>query len=194
MNTKVVPMFHKIKVYLKIIDTFPSYLFWKVVYLFKKDKRRFTRKPFVHRGYAYKIFDWQYRERHVFHVVDNINKPTLKDIKKVHRWVLTNFKYIPDKGKDYWETSDEVIQKGGADCEGLAALMMRKLRELGIPDEKLGICIIPRHAFATYWYKDDDFYILDNGYMTYHVVKASEFSWKKGEPLCGFNLSDVWSF
>lgn len=42
----------------------------------------------------------------------------------------------------------------------------------------------------------DDFYILDNGYLTRKVVKASSYFFKneKVRPIVGFNVGNQWSY
>lgn len=74
---------------------------------------------------------------------------------------------------DYWATPDELLRAGGGDCEDLATAKYFKLRELGVPTERLRLAyarvfdnqrqVIEPHMVL--WYRYDvasDWQVLDS--------------------------------
>ncbi len=151
-------------------------------------------------AYLYRIYDWQRRESRKPWIRTQEKAPTniKQTATKIRNQVLKEIKYKPDKEnfdkKEYWATTRETLSRGVGDCEDQAFVIYRRLYEAGFNHSQLGVCLIEGHVFAIFYYKEDDFYILDNGYMTYAVVEASRFYWSKGKPICGFNLYKIWSY
>ena len=93
-----------------------------------------------------------------------------------------------------------MLAKGCGDCEDQAIVIIRMLADSGLPYKNLGVCIVSGHAFAIVHHKEDDFYILDNGYMTKEVVEASLFfpfearNGKALSPIAGFNVMNDWRY
>lgn len=61
-----------------------------------------------------------------------------------HR-VDASFAYRSDQElfgvRDYWETPDQVVRSGAADCDGFAIFKFWVAREAGVPDEALAILV-----------------------------------------------------
>ena len=96
-------------------------------------------------------------------------------------------------------TESEKLLKG--DCEDFAILLMRRLIEKGIYWKRVFVCLINRHAFCGLFVDDSyrDFFVLDNGYLSYIEIKASRlFPIKKDNlllnPLYGFNYTSEWRY
>ena len=154
------------------------------------------------------ISKWQEREGKV------LSSYTFNDIvggkidmivaSNIHRKVINSTPWVANDVnfglKDYWATSEQVIARGNGDCEDQAALIVRRLAEAGFPYDKLGITIVSGHAFATIQYVIDDFYVLDNGYMTNVIRNAKEFfpyvnyKGKALVPIVGFNMHTEWHY
>ena len=161
-------------------------------------------------GYERKILNWQARE------MTSLGMQEIKTfqegaydfdkIRKAHDWVLRNIKWNSDQvvyGRtDFWAISDRVIKLKTDDCDGQAVAMWRKMLDAGLPGLEIGMAILigngQGHMTGSYQI-DDDFWVLDNGYMTSQIVKASElFANKKRckgmKPVAGFNLHQFWSY
>ena len=153
------------------------------------------------------ISNWQRRES------ESLNNPTKSSgdlpagwknkAKQIHRDMLKNMEYVSDThlyGKcEYWATSKEILKYMKGDCEDQAIYVLRELRDAGFPDNKIGVVIVKEHAFACIHITNNDFWLLDNGYISRQIIKASEiFPVKiKGtelKPVCGFNLFDIWTY
>lgn len=76
----------------------------------------------------------------------------------------------------------------------------RMMRDAGFPDDNIGMVVVSGHMFACLHISDKDFYVLDNGYITYKTALASDifpFETKDGkelQPIIGFNLFDMWTY
>ena len=156
-----------------------------------------------------KIESWRLRE---LQTIDNSNRTKVKDIdpaleivfidiaKQINWTVNKQIKYTSDEStweiSDYWQTSEQTNEKGTGDCEDQAILKYRRMRNSGIPDDKIGIILISGHAFAALLDpNNNDFYILDNGHLTYFVKRASDvLPYLDEEVKCAFNLFDVWGY
>lgn len=185
----------------------------KILFFLKLKKRVYFKIVDVslsdlHGPYRNYISDWRkseldtvYKNKIVGQQYSYIKKrECLKRLKKLHKEILKNISYRKDidskhKMVDYWETSDEVESEKATDCEGFAVYHMRKMREAGLSDYKIGCCVIEGHIFATFHFSNEDFYVLDNGYISTRILKASEiYPFEKHEYICGFNLFKQWNF
>ncbi len=107
---------------------------------------------------------------------------------------------------NYWQTSCETEIRGKGDCEDVAILIWKELRDAGFPDDIIRMIKIKWypdgeksfHIFAVVNLQDGDFYILDNGalhrykVMWEDVQKASKVLNDSIELLVGFNLFSIW--
>jgi len=161
----------------------------------------FKRLPF-HSYNASKIYNWQRKEDVIWARKEFSLDPgrQLLELQEIRYWVVTHIKYVKDAvnydKKEYWAAIDEVIMRGTGDCEDQAFVMYKMMLEAGFPRDKVGIVCVKGHAFACYHFIKDDFYILDNGYLTSRVVKASKYfkDNEKVRPIVGFNISNQWSY
>lgn len=119
----------------------------------------------------------------------------------INWWVNKNIQYIKDSEQynveDHWPTSQEVMDTGKDDCDGQAMLKLHMLLKAGFPDDLIGVIIVEGHMFACVYENidDDDFYMLDNGNMTYFMRKASDvLPYYNKPPILGFNLLSKWSY
>lgn len=159
-----------------------------------------------------KIYTWQKRELNIYmtykhnhtFVYGSLEKQ-LSELQKIRSWVINNIAYKKDivnhEKKEYWATTYEILRRGTGDCEDQAFVMYRKMIEAGFPRNKIGIVCVKGHAFACYHYCSDDFYILDNGYISNKIVKATELficnkCGKNTElrPIIGFNTVNLWAY
>lgn len=180
--------------YLKIIrDWIKYYLFY-----FWRKPTPFLKKPYnlYNRD---RIRNWQSRQRYITKDKQDgvIN---MKAAEEIHLWVLKNIKYVSDETqwhvKEYWPTSEEVMKRKADDCDGIAVAHWFMLRDCGFPDDSIGMVMTDNHMFACIYDEDDDFWVLDNGYLTTKIVRASKLfpHSKGGSPIAGFNLFDAWSY
>ncbi len=148
-----------------------------------------------------KVRDWRSREKKVVSQEDPKPSYKLQDIREINWWVNRNIEYVTDQENwdmiDYWPDSDETLQRGQEDCDGQAILKWRMMKDLGVPDDQIGLIIVPGHMFACYYEdpKSNDFWILDNGNIVYTMHKASKvipYSDKKLK--WGFNLDSEWLY
>ena len=86
-------------------------------------------------------------------------------------------------------------------CDGQAVAMWRKMRDAGLGDDRIGMELLvgnrQGHMIAFYQPTPEDFYVLDNGYLTLDIVLASELfadsvRCKNMRPVAGFNLWESW--
>lgn len=158
----------------------------------------YPRKPFKWRsGYGRRITHWQKRELATCNLTLNSNKPkvpTMWAMLKAQWKVLRTINYTKEKG-DIWSTSSEVRLRNSGDCEDQAFLIMALLRDECTDWDKLGICIVKGHAFATVQIDKDDFWVIDNGHLSYSIKRASLLlPFRETQPICGFNLFKKWSY
>ena len=183
---------------------------------------RSTQKPATYTrisrrsGYEPKITSWQARERKTF--LDRGEIPLIQTeeieaymptVIAAHRWVLDNIAWDSDQkihGRpDFWATTDEILKRRRDDCDGQAAAVWRQMRDAGLPDLKIGQVMLAAgrrrqgHMIAAYFHAEDDFLVLDNGYMTREILTARElFSnttlCKQMRPVAWFNLWQFGSF
>jgi len=190
----------RILIRLKILMDYLIFLFKRI--LSRREYKLFERKPFDESvGTLYKIEDWQWREsnKSSSYKKQLTGKIDMNKASEIHKWVLNNIIYTKDEilysQKDYWATSNEVLEKGSGDCEDIGIAHWRLFRDAGFPDDSIFIGLLVNHAFAGIQIpEENDFWVLDNGYLSYSIVKASQLFPQKGKLLCGFNLFDVWSY
>lgn len=148
----------------------------------------------------WKIKDWQRREKEAQNIINAQNGVVdLNKAKEIHRWILKNIVYVSDEenyGKlEYWPTSDEVLKSKKEDCDGIAIACWRKLRDAGFPDDKIGIACVDGHAFCVIFRNNNDFWVLDNGSITYKMELASEALTREGRrPRCAFTLWNIYAY
>jgi len=168
-----------------------------------RDRLDFTKKTFPHTNFSHSVYDWQKREKQTNPKKEIQSGVINLDLaKKIHKECLINFKYVKDidqfKINDYWATSGEVLKEQKDDCDGFAVLIWRKLRDAGFPDDKIGMIIVPGHMCACIYHSENDFIILDNGFLTFSFEKASVFfSTDRGKeklPILGFNMFYKWGY
>lgn len=163
--------------------------------------------PFGDSSYSSrKIMDWRNRERQFMTQANIYSKGNLpnnwKDIaKEVNVWVHENIEYTSDQELwgtgDYWPTSKEVLEKLKEDCDGQSILKWRMLIDRGFPQDHVGILLVTGHAMVCI-YEDLDarnFYIMDNGNLTWNIRKANEtFPYVDKELKAAFNITDMWCY
>ncbi|UCG11620.1 MAG: transglutaminase-like cysteine peptidase [Deltaproteobacteria bacterium] len=109
---------------------------------------------------------------------------------------------------DYTQTSCEANESQKGDCEDFGALAYRLLSEAGYPESKIGMVLLVDfgnhdpvtgsyfgHTVPVVYIDDFDFWILDNGFLTFVVSRASEFLESSRLSLyCGYNLTEYWIY
>jgi predicted transglutaminase-like cysteine proteinase len=114
----------------------------------------------------------------------------LKDLKKIHREVMTSIEYKHDGPNDTWKPSKQTIEDGFGDCEDMAIVLFRKFSEYGIGN-KCFICGVPGHAFLVMKH-DSDYIMYDNGSYTMKPEKMSKvLPYYDVEPKNMFNLRNI---
>jgi len=177
-------------------------------------------------GYRpFKITDWQRREKkdeeakRLSTKVFSSRKMTRKNAKGLLRASQRMYVHTTDwdnYGKlDHWPVASDMIGHNFTqqayirpqvpfkeDCDGFAIVLWWHLDWIMIENtNRLGICYVHKHMFAV-WHDINiapDFWVLDNGYLSKKMVKASKlFPIKRDgvmlEPKWGFNLYDVWKY
>lgn len=190
---------------------------WKEIKLFikrLKDKKEpfileMTGEPGLSSSTKHKIIEWRNKERKT---IDQDEQDYIKDSQEylgevylklanginwdVNKELLYRKDIVNWDRRDYWQPSwaTEYLRTG--DCEDYAILKYRIMRECGFPDNRIGIILIKGHAFAALLEpENDDFFILDNGSISYFMKKASEtLPYDDREIVCGFNLFNIWGY
>lgn len=98
---------------------------------------------------------------------------------------------------NYWQTSCETETEGKGDCEDIAIMIWRELREAGFPDNIIGIGIAQNnrgqcHAFAIVYYTDEYFYILDANFW-FKAINSKQLD-DSITLIIGCNLFSIWEF
>ena len=170
----------------------------KIYSFFYPEREYYYRKPFDwHCGFGKKITRWQKQELATCNLVKYGHKPkrpTMKAMKRAQRTTFSKIRYQKEK-KDTWNTSHktEIIERG--DCEDQAIYIMSLLRDQCTDWRCLGVGIAGNHAFAIVQIDENDFWIIDNGHLSYSIEKASQLlPYKHLRPVCGFNLFKKWSY
>ena len=158
----------------------------------------FFEKPFDwHCGYGRKITEWQKRELSVCNLEvpeDAPEVPSRWAMWKAQWKAFRHIKYVKEKG-DIWLTSEDVKLRRYGDCEDQAFYVMALLRDACKGWDRLGICLVKGHAFAIVKIDGSDFWVIDNGHLSYSIEKASRLlPYHHLQPICGFNLVKKWSY
>ena len=73
------------------------------------------------------------------------DQPVTTKLRAINQRVNNLLSYASDSElwhqNDYWETPDEAVQRGAADCEGFAILKMYLAKEAGIPLDQMAILV-----------------------------------------------------
>jgi len=118
-------------------------------------------------------------------------------MKDVHKEAIRGITYVGEKeGKDRWQSSTETWEKRTGDCEDIAIVIYRKLRNLGFPEWSTYVCIVKGYAFAIVrpHREATNFWILDNGKITISIKKAFDvLQYYDYTPLYVFNEKSMWN-
>lgn len=158
------------------------------------------------------VTNWQNREKtweegsFKYTLPNKILKKSKKDIVKYTvKQIRTDIRYVSDQenwGKwEYWPRSEEVFTRKKEDCDGQAIAMWRLLENSGkFRSDEIGMAVCHGHMFAVWHHKENDFYILDNGFITrdYTRLASKIFPALRKEkslvPLFGFNKDKFWRY
>lgn len=180
-----------------------------------KYERQFTYLP-----YHTKVWAWQQSEILCTVVnVDNINIDLITNYPKtvcIHVMKIINqvIEYTHDYiqyGRDHWPTSEQVFNTLKDDCDGQSIAMWYLLFKADFPLHEIGMCYLlgvsknncnnKGHMIAV-WHDPklkNDFWVLDNTFLTRKMIKASKlFPIKRNgkifKPIYGFNLENTWIY
>lgn len=124
-------------------------------------------------------------------------KIDLPRMRRIHRTSLQAVRHDLD---GMWQVSTDTLQKGKGISLDQSIVIMHRLRDAGFPDEVIGVVSVEigarRHSFAIVQDREDDFWMLDNGYFLNIPVRASAYLGKRRDIsyLIGFNFFDVWTY
>lgn len=162
-----------------------------------------------------KVSNWQRRQaRENLFTESLMPGVSLKDVAKnklkaiqdlyVHTTDFDNYGVL-----DYWPTVNDLYSSFvmsnkpyfHEDCDGFAIAMWESLYRSQYQPYHIGMCYVHKHMFCT-WHPINiypDFWVLDNGYLSTKMIKASKlFPIKRDglllEPKWGFNLNNWWKF
>lgn len=117
------------------------------------------------------VSDWQHRELLCVDQKDYLYTPPdfaidFAAIVKVNNDVRRKIRVVPDvPGADHWQTSRETEARGCGDCEDIAILIWRNLRDIGFPDDLMYLFLVEKaglfHTFLAVYYSDDKYYVID---------------------------------
>lgn len=154
----------------------------------------------------YKIHEWQDRERATFGKDYSNNSKDLDEsaLREIRLETLIEIEYQKDEvtynENEYWATYPQILRKAKGDCEDQAFVMMRRLLQAGAPMDKIGCAAVhykgQGHVFCIYHYAENDFYILDNGFVADGLVKASEYLYMLEDFTLdiAFNYDSIWGY
>ncbi len=105
--------------------------------------------------------------------------------------ISRSFRYVPDEGKDYWQTPGETEVKGSGDCEDKAVWLYVQLKKNGYDSARL---VIGRyrgidrgfHVWVTLSSEDGNTLILDPSKQK-RVWSLTDFSEKYYKPIYSFD-------
>ncbi|NLY41345.1 MAG: hypothetical protein GX055_06970 [Desulfovibrionales bacterium] len=121
----------------------------------------------------------------------------LKLMRRIHRRTLLEIKH--ELG-ELWRPSSVTMDRGRGISLDQSIAIMHRLRDAGFPDDALGVVSVQfadrRHSFALVHDQDDDFWMLDNGLLSFSPLRGSVFfsARKDVHILIGFNFFDVWNY
>lgn len=74
------------------------------------------------------------------------DKPADISVVRVVNNVINGYAFLDDAGagggRDYWQTPQEFLARGGGDCEDFAIAKYVWLRDLGIPEHRMRIAVV----------------------------------------------------
>ncbi len=173
-------------------------------YAFKSEKRRFARTENVLNSPLYDdVTRWQ--KKQLKSMSYEGNKPSRTEsgffdkslMCRIHRKTLLEVRH---KVEGMWEVSTETLRRGRGISLDQAIVTMHRLRDAGFPDSMLGVVSVElngrRHSFAIVQDREDDFWMLDNGYFLNIPCRAGKYLGKRKDIqyLIGFNFFDVWNY
>ncbi|WP_462324129.1 hypothetical protein [Desulfoplanes sp.] len=171
--------------------------------IFKPKAGTFERKACVSNSALYdEVVAWQKKQIASMSFEDSVPSKSggMIDIAKmrtIHRRTLLEVEHRED---GMWKISTDTLQKGRGISLDQSIVLMHRLRDAGFPDGALGVVSVQleqqRHSFAIIQDREDDFWMLDNGYFSVFPVRASRFLAKREDLvyLIGFNFFDVWNY
>lgn len=118
-------------------------------------------------------------------------------MRRIHRRTLLEIKH--ELG-ELWRPSSVTMDRGRGISLDQSIAIMHRLRDAGFPDDALGVVSVQiadrRHSFAIVQDRDDDFWMLDNGLLSFSPLRGSIFfaARKDVHILIGFNFFDVWNY
>lgn len=124
----------------------------------------------------------------------NIDLPRMR---RIHRTSLQAVRHDLD---GMWQVSTDTLQRGRGISLDQSIVIMHRLRDAGFPDAAIGVVSVEigsrRHSFAIVQDREDDFWMLDNGYFLNIPVRASTYLGKRSDInyLIGFNFFDIWTY
>ncbi|HKK34092.1 MAG TPA: hypothetical protein VJ934_11110 [Desulfomicrobiaceae bacterium] len=170
----------------------------------RRSKRTFVRRDKgIDPSMRENVLTWQKKQLHSM-TFENVGPAKSSDGKidlarmwRIHRSSLQAVRHDLD---GMWQVSTDTLEKGRGISLDQSIVIMHRLRDAGFPDESLGVVSVQmgsrRHSFAVVQDREDDFWMLDNGYFSNIPVRASAYLAKKSGIvyLIGFNFFDVWTY
>lgn len=147
-----------------------------------------------------KIEDWQFRElksidNKDFIYASNDYVVDLATIIKIGNEIKNQITPKLDPvGNDYWQTSDETLLLGTGDCEDIAILIWRNLRNHGFPDDLVYLVVTEKnnqfHMILIVYYTLINYYIIDpTSYYIKTMIASNDYIEEYGiNFLYSFNL------
>jgi len=118
-------------------------------------------------------------------------------MRRIHRRTLLEIRH--ELG-DLWRPSSVTLDRGRGISLDQSIAIMHRLRDAGFPDDSLGVVSVEfsgrRHSFAIVHDRPDDFWVLDNGMLSFCPVRGSVLLAARRDVgvLIGFNFFDVWNY
>ncbi len=126
----------------------------------------------------------------------------LETVRRVVRWVQLNsgLYFAADGELEHWPTLDEVLARGGDDCDGMELLTFELLRRMGFGPGELYRAVLvetqsDRHHMVTLWFPEGrgrEPYVLDpNGEVSREVLPLSAID--RWEPVLIFDEAEQYA-
>jgi len=121
------------------------------------------------------------------------------DLQRVHSFVKNNFFDASEMEtygkKEYWATVDQVLMRGGGDCEDHAILKWGLLHDMGYPLDLFSIAVVYNrkledHHAVLVCMGENESMVLDN--LVPSIYPDREQQWY--DPLYAFGYSRKWYF
>ena len=118
-------------------------------------------------------------------------------MRRIHRRTLLEIRH--ELG-DLCRPSSVTLDRGRGISLDQSIAIMHRLRDAGFPDDSLGVVSVEfsgrRHSFAIVHDRPDDFWVLDNGMLSFCPVRGSVLLAARRDVgvLIGFNFFDVWNY